>query len=149
MLRTKKKKRSCLLLKYGFPGRKKAIFQKWKPLGIVTSVVSRSFHLGETPMWFPLGFHTWKQSTRRFHLDCMPWKLGGNLTSGFHEFPHLETVNPRIPPRFLALETSGNFTGGFHEFPHLETVNPTIPPCLIVLYTSGNLAGGFHEFPHM
>ena len=118
MLRTKKKKRSCLLLKYGFPGRKKAIFQKWKPLGIVTSVVSRSFHLGETPMWFPLGFHTWKQSTRRFHLDCMPWKLGGNLTSGFHEFPHLETVNSIIQSRFLALEISGK---PHRRFPRVST----------------------------
>ena len=79
-----------------------------------------------TPMWFPLDFHTLKQSTRGFHLDSLNLKLGGNLTSGLHEFPHQETVNPRIPPRFLALETSGNLTGGFHEFPRLETVNPRI-----------------------
>ena len=58
-------------------------------------------------MWFPLGFHTWKQSTWRFHLDSLHWKLGGNLTSGFHEFPQLETINPIIPPHFLASEISG------------------------------------------
>ena len=27
------------------------------------------------PLWFPLGFHTWKQSTRGFHLVFSHWKL--------------------------------------------------------------------------
>ena len=44
--------------KSGFP----KMETRWKPLGIMTSVVSGSFHFGETPMWFQLGFHTWKQS---------------------------------------------------------------------------------------
>ena len=69
-------------------------------------------------MWFLLGFLTWKQSTQRFHLDFLHWKLGGNLTSSFHEIPHLETVNPIIPPRFLALGISGK---PHREFPRVST----------------------------
>ena len=88
----------------------------WKPLKSWHQKFPRSFHFEETPMWFPLGFHTWKQSTRGFHLDSLNWKLGGNLTSGFPEFPHLETVNPRIPPRFLVFETLQVVYTSFHTW---------------------------------
>ena len=44
--------------------------------------------------------------------------LGVNLTSGFHEFPQLETINPIIPPHFLALEISGK---PHRRFPRVST----------------------------
>ena len=96
----------------------KAVSPRWKPIGIMTAVVSQQILFRGNPyVILSLSFHTWKQSTRGFHLDSLHQKLGGNLTSGFHEFPHLETINPRIPPRdrFLELETSENLTGGFHN----------------------------------
>ena len=49
----------------------------------------------------------------------------------FTRFPHMETVNPMIPPRFPASETWEHLTSGFHEFPHL--VNPVIPPRFFAL----------------
>ena len=70
-------------------------------------------------LWKPLcGFHTWKQSIRRFHLYSLHWKLSGNLTSCFHEFPHLQIVNPIILLVFSHWKFRGNLTGGFHGFPH-------------------------------
>ena len=57
----------------------------WKPQGIVTSVVSPQF---------PFRGNPYVVSTR---------------------FPHLETVNPRIPPRFPELETWGKPLCGFHQ----------------------------------
>ena len=86
---------------------RKAFSQKWKPggnLGTWHQYLSRSFHFGETPLWFPLGFrtwkhstrrflvletwgkphsfHTWKQPTREFHLVSLHWKFRENLTEG-------------------------------------------------------------------
>ena len=80
----------------------------WKPLGIVTFVAWADF---------PFQGNPYVVSTR---------------------FPHLETANPRIPPRFPALETWGQtqLTSGFYEFPHLETVNSKIPLRFFALETS-------------
>ena len=94
-------------------------------------------------------------------------KIYGNLRGGFNEFPHLEIVNLRIPPKFPALETLGkphrwfprvstpgnsqpedsisslhwkllgNLISGFHEFSHLGTVNPRIPHRFPALRTLG------------
>ena len=79
---------------------------------------------------FPLRFHTCKHSKQIPVNEKKVWKLLGNLTGGFHEFPHLETVNPRITPCFLALSTSGNLISGFHE-------------CLLVKFTDTYLTADF------
>ena len=73
---------------------------------------------------FPLRFHTCKHSKQIPVNEKKVWKLLGNLTGGFHEFPHLGTVYLRIPPRFPALETLGKPQRWFPRVSTPEIVNP-------------------------
>ena len=73
---------------------------------------------------FPLRFHTCKHSKQIPVNEKKVWKLLGNLTGGFHEFPHLGTVYLRIPPRFPALETLGKPHRWFPRVSTPEIVNP-------------------------
>ena len=98
---------------------KNAVSQKWKPGGNHKERDSNSFPVvsfSEKPL---CDFHQVSTPGNSQPDDSLLWKLEGNLISGFHEFPHLETANPRIPPCFLTLgKFRGNPTGGFQEFPH-------------------------------
>ena len=95
----------------------------WKPLGIVTSVVSAEFPFQGNPMWFPLGFYTWKQSIRGFHRDSLHYKLGGKLNSqvvstSFHTWKQSTRKFP-----FVSLEKPHRkFPGGtsFHTRKQLD-----------------------------
>ena len=75
-------------------------------------------HLGKVNLRIPPRFpalETWGKPHKSFPRVSTPGnnqtedstcltELWGNLTGGFHEFPHLRTVNLRIPHGFSTLE---------------------------------------------
>ena len=90
----------------------------WKPRGIVASVISPQFHFGETPMCFPLGFQTWKQSTPRCQQKSMKWKLGEKPHNWSPRVSTLGNSQPDISTQIPCIghfsETSQGVSTGLH-----------------------------------